>query len=76
VRKARPRAVYDAATGVNVQTSGTTVPGGALTGGGCIRYRVQLSAIRALVAGNGLYDLDLFTGTGVLDKMPDVDDKG
>jgi hypothetical protein len=23
---------------------------------------------------NGLYDLDLFAGTGVLDKMPDVDD--
>jgi hypothetical protein len=23
---------------------------------------------------NGLYDLDLFTGTGVLDKMPDEDD--
>src|SRR5215208_50218 len=37
--KARPRTVYDAATGVNVQTSGTTVSGGALTGGGCISYR-------------------------------------
>ena len=37
--KAGPRTVYDAATGVNVQTSGTTVSGGALTGGGCISYR-------------------------------------
>ena len=25
-------------------------------------------------ARNGLYDLDLFAGTGVLDKVPDVDD--
>jgi hypothetical protein len=23
---------------------------------------------------NGFYDLNLFAGTGVLDKMPDVDD--
>jgi hypothetical protein len=23
---------------------------------------------------NGFYDLDLFTGTGVLDKVPEVDD--
>jgi hypothetical protein len=35
---------------------------------------VGLSAIRAAAAGNGLYDLDLFAGTGVLDNMPDVDD--
>ena len=33
-----------------------------------------LSAIRATAARNGLVDLDLFTGTGVLDKVPDVDD--
>src|SRR5919112_3839105 len=33
-----------------------------------------LSAIRATAAGNGLEDFGLFTGTGVLDKMPDVDD--
>ena len=33
-----------------------------------------LSAIRAAAAGNGLDDLDLFAGTGVLDKVPDVDD--
>ena len=32
------------------------------------------SAIRAAAAGNGLEDFRLFTGTGVLDKMPDVDD--
>ena len=35
---------------------------------------VGLSAIRAAAARDGLYDLDLFAGTGVLDKMPDVDD--
>jgi hypothetical protein len=35
---------------------------------------VELSAICALAAGNGLYDLDLFTGTGVLDKVRDVDE--
>jgi len=34
---------------------------------------VGLSAIRATAARNGLVDLDLFTGTGVLDKVPDVD---
>src|SRR5215211_5609499 len=28
----------------------------------------------AAAAGNGLYDLGLFAGTGVLDKVPDVDD--
>ena len=32
-----------------------------------------LSAIRAATAGDGLYDFDLFAGTGVLDKVPDVD---
>jgi len=35
---------------------------------------VGLSAIRALAAGHSLEDFRLFTGTGVLDKMPDVDD--
>jgi hypothetical protein len=35
---------------------------------------VGLSAIRASPTRNGVYDLDLFTGTGVLDKVPDVDD--
>jgi len=35
---------------------------------------VELSAIRALATWYGLYDLDLFAGTGVLDKVPDVDD--
>jgi hypothetical protein len=35
---------------------------------------VGLSAIRAAAARHGLYDLDLFAGTGVLDKMADVDD--
>ena len=34
---------------------------------------VGLLANRAAAAGNGLYDLDLFAGTGVLDKVPDVD---
>jgi hypothetical protein len=29
---------------------------------------------RAAATRNGLYDLDLFAGTGVLDKMPDIDD--
>src|SRR5215217_989807 len=29
---------------------------------------------RATAAGNGLYDLDPFAATGVLDKVPDVDD--
>jgi hypothetical protein len=33
-----------------------------------------LSAIRAAAAWDGLDDLDLFAGTGVFDKMPDVDD--
>ena len=33
-----------------------------------------LSAIRATAAGSGLYDLVLFACTGVLDKVPDVDD--
>jgi|SRR5215211_5489539 hypothetical protein len=33
-----------------------------------------LSATRAASTGNGLEDFRLFTGTGVLDKMPDVDD--
>jgi hypothetical protein len=33
-----------------------------------------LLAIRATTARYGLDDLDLFAGTGVLDKMPDVDD--
>src|SRR5215208_8172542 len=28
----------------------------------------------AAAAGDGLYDLSLFAGTGVLDKVPDVDD--
>jgi hypothetical protein len=28
----------------------------------------------AAATGNALEDLDLFAGTGVLDKMPDVDD--
>jgi hypothetical protein len=32
------------------------------------------SFFRAAAAGNGLYDLGLFAGTGVLDKVPDVDD--
>ena len=35
---------------------------------------VGLSAIRATAARNGLEDLGLFAGTGVLDKMADVDD--
>ena len=33
-----------------------------------------LSATRALAAGNGLDDFDLFPGTGVLDKMAEVHD--
>jgi hypothetical protein len=28
----------------------------------------------AAAARDGLYDLDLFAGTGVFDKVPDVDD--
>jgi len=35
---------------------------------------VGLSAIRATAARNGLDDLDLFAGTGFLDKATDVDD--
>jgi hypothetical protein len=35
---------------------------------------VGLSAIRALAARHSLDDLYLFAGTGVLDKVPDVDD--
>jgi hypothetical protein len=42
--------------------------------GSCIAYRGGLSTIRAAVAGSGLYDLDLVAGTGVLDKVPHVDD--
>jgi hypothetical protein len=33
-----------------------------------------LPVTRAAAARHGLYDLDLFAGTGVLDKMADVDD--
>jgi len=32
------------------------------------------AAVRATAARNGLYDLYLVAATGVLDKMPDVDD--
>jgi hypothetical protein len=39
-----------------------------------LSYGLGLSAIRAAAAGNGLDDLDLFACTGVLDKVPDVDD--
>src|SRR5215203_3332434 len=35
-------------------------------------YGLGLSAIRATAARDGLYDLDLVAGTGVLDKVPDV----
>jgi hypothetical protein len=35
---------------------------------------VGLSAIRAAPTRNGLEDLDRFAGTGVLDKVSDVDD--
>jgi hypothetical protein len=35
---------------------------------------VGLSALRATAARDGLEDLYLFAGTGVLDKVPDVDD--
>ena len=41
---------------------------------GAKRPRPGLTSVRATAAGNGLYDLDLFAGTGVLDKVPDVDD--
>jgi hypothetical protein len=37
-------------------------------------YGVGLSAIRATAAWEGLEDLDLSACTGVLDKVPDVDD--
>ena len=33
-----------------------------------------LAVFRALAAGNGLEDFRLFVGTGILDKVPDVDD--
>jgi hypothetical protein len=33
-----------------------------------------LAVFRALAARNGLEDFRLFVGTGVLDKVPDVDD--
>jgi hypothetical protein len=39
-----------------------------------LSYGLGLSAIRAAAARNGLDDLDLFACTGVLDKVPDVDD--
>src|SRR5215218_7906977 len=42
--------------------------------GSCMAYRGGLSTIRAAVAGSGLYDLDLVAGTGVLDKVPHVDE--
>jgi hypothetical protein len=32
------------------------------------------SFFRTAAAGDGLYDLDLFAATGVLDKVPQVDD--
>jgi hypothetical protein len=35
---------------------------------------LQASFFRTAAARHGLYDLDLFAGTGVLDKMPDADD--
>ena len=35
---------------------------------------LQASFFRAAAARHGLYDLDLFAGTGVLDKMPEEDD--
>jgi hypothetical protein len=38
-----------------------------------LALRHRGGAIRAAAAGNGLYDLDLFAATGVLDKVPDVD---
>src|SRR5215217_9417077 len=41
-------------------------------GPGCTFY--ALAPFCAAAAGNGLYDLYLFAGTGVLDKVPDVDD--
>jgi hypothetical protein len=37
-------------------------------------YGTRLSAIRAAAARDGLEDLDLFAGTGVLGKVPDKDD--
>jgi len=36
--------------------------------------RVGLSAIRASPTRDGVHDLDLFASTGVLNKVPDVDD--
>jgi hypothetical protein len=39
-----------------------------------LSYGLGLSAIRAAAARNGLDDLDLFACTGVLNKVPDVDD--
>jgi hypothetical protein len=42
----------------------------------CVTRRISrlLSAGDTLAARDGLEDLDLFAGTGVLDNMPDVDD--
>jgi hypothetical protein len=37
-------------------------------------YSLRPSFAGAAAAGYCLYDLDLFAGTGVLDKMTDVDD--
>jgi hypothetical protein len=37
-------------------------------------WNSRLAVGHATAARNGLYDLDLFAGTGVLDKLPDVDD--
>jgi len=35
---------------------------------------VVFASFAAAAARHGLYDLDLFTGTGVLDNMADIDD--
>jgi hypothetical protein len=56
------------------QGTSATPAGPPLVVMGYKRPRPGLLSVRTTAAGNGLYDFDLFPGTGVLDKVLDVDD--
>jgi len=56
---------------VSIYDEGPGHPSGC-PGPVCTLY--ALASPRATAARHGLQDLDLFAGTGVLDKVPDVDD--
>jgi hypothetical protein len=56
------------------QGTSATPAGPLLVVMGANRPRPGLLSVRTTAAGNGLYDFDLFAGTGVLDKVPDVDE--